>query len=159
MLQPPPVVATELHPPPPPPVLLVASALTLLPDFFRKIPFSGDFFLHARLLTVAALFPDNLPMSITSRVSLDGLRRPPELETPLTPVLNFNFKRDLKPCAAELIAVDEDADDDVSVVPFDGGTQPRFLLLVLLMLLLLLFITESSLVLTPTDRHVLGGLG
>ena len=157
MLQPPPVVATELHPPPP--VLLVASALTLLPeDFFRKIPFSGDFFLHARLLTVATLFPaDNLPMSITSRVSLDGLRRPPpELETPLTPFLNFNFKRDLKPCAAEL-AVDEDA-DDVSVVPFDGGTQPRFLLLVLL-LLLLLFITESSLVLTPTDRHVLGGLG
>ena len=94
MLQPPPPVATEL--------LYFSFESGLLPDFLRKIPFSGNFcFLHnARLLpTLAALCcPENFPMSITSRVSLDGLRREPvEPETPLTPFLNFNLKRDLKP--------------------------------------------------------------
>ena len=96
MLQPPPPpVATEL--------LYFSLESGLLPDFLvRKIPFNGNFcFLHnAKLLpTLAALCcPENFPMSITSRVSLDGLRREPvEPETPLTPFLNFNLKRDLKP--------------------------------------------------------------
>ena len=144
-----------------PPVVLVLLATELLyssvvlAHFLRKIPFSGNLFCF---LHTTKLLPDTFPMSITSRVSLDGLRRLHEVlllepETPPPPLLNFIFKRDLKPCV-----MTEDDTDVVSEVPFDGGTQPRLLLLLLLVILLLIT-GWSSLVLTPIDRHVLGGLG
>ena len=140
----------------PPVVVLLATELlyssVVLAHFLRKIPFSGNLFCF---LHTTKLLPDTFPMSITSRVSLDGLRRLHEVLLLEPELLNFIFKRDLKPC----VMTEEDTDVVSEEVPFDGGTQPRLLLLLLLLVILLLITGWSSLVLTPIDRHVLGGLG